>query len=135
VGTFDLADPETVLPLRVTFNGALAAEVPIGESNPYQEYDSSVEIEAEPSSPAPSITYDGFFQSPAARGTVSVSRLVTVANAGRSLDVVEEERFASVYRIELSGVSMSADGRSAPAPVEPFPPAVTIPSAVLTYAF
>lgn len=135
VGTFELADAETILPLRVTFNGALAAEVPIGQSNPYQEYDSSVEIEAEPSSPAPSITYEGFFQSPAASGTVSVSRLVTVANAGRSLDVVEEERFASVYRIELSDVTMSADGRSAPAPVEPFPPAVTIPSAVLTYAF
>jgi hypothetical protein len=133
LGTWDLAAPETIFPLRLSFSSSIQGEVPVGQDIPYQYYESTAPLaEAEGT---PTVTYDGFFQSPLARGVVTVSRLPTVANTGRSTESFESEAFLGFYVIDVADVTLSADGSVMPAPTEPFPPTVTISSATLSFAF
>jgi hypothetical protein len=133
VGTWDLAAPETIFPLRLSFSSGLQDEVPVGQDNPYQYYESTAPL-AGAESP-PSAPYEGFYQSPLARGFVTVSRLPTVANTGRAGDSVNADGFTGFYVIDVTDVTLSADGSALPAPIEPFPPTVTISSATLSFAF
>jgi hypothetical protein len=133
LGTWDLADPRTILPLRVRFIASVEAELPVGQQAPYQYYDSTAPVEGA-EGPLPDVTYQGFYQSPLASGSIIVSRLPTVANAGTSLDADYLGTDGSLYQIELSNVTLSATDEAVPNPEAPFPPTVSISSATLTYS-
>jgi hypothetical protein len=133
LGTWDLAAPETIFPLRLSYSSTLQGELPVGQDPPYQYYDSTASLEGVEGTPI--ATYDGFYQSPLARGLVTVSRLPTVANTGRALDSSDADGFAGFYVIDVADVTLSAEGSTMPAPAEPFPPTVTISSATLSFAF
>jgi hypothetical protein len=133
LGTWDLAAAETIFPLRLSFSSSLQDELPVGQDPPYQYYESTASLEGVDA--APSATYDGFHQSPLARGLVTVSRLPTVANTGRAMDSADADGFAGFYVIDVADVTLSADGSAMPAPAEPFPQTVTISRATLSFAF
>jgi hypothetical protein len=122
--TYDLADAASILALRVQFIARLE-ELPEGQPGPFQAYDSTVSLDTL-EGPEPRATYEGFYESPLASGTVTVSRLPTVQNSGNS---------KAVYLVELSEVTLSAGGAPEPTPLAPFPPTIQISSATLTYSF
>lgn len=133
VGTWDLAAPESILPLRVEFIASVEFELPVGEQPPYQYYDSTTPVEGA-EGPIPDVTFQGFYQSPLASGSISVLRLPTVANTGYSSEAEYLGTDSSLYSIELSNVTLGATTRAVPNPESPFPPTVSITSATLTYA-
>jgi hypothetical protein len=133
LGTWDLAEPRTIMPLRVRFIASVETELPVGEQPPYQYYDSTAPVEGAEGS-LPDVTYQGFYQSPLVSGSIVVSRLLTVANAGTSLDADYLGSDGSLYQIELSNVTLVATDETMPNPEAPFPPTVSISSATLTYA-
>jgi hypothetical protein len=122
--TYDLADAASILAVRVQFIARLK-ELSMERAAPFQAYDSTVSLDTL-EGPEPRATYDGFYESPLASGTVVVSRLPTVQNSGNSKDI---------YLIELSDVTLSAAGAPSPTPLAPFPPTIQISSATLTYSF
>jgi hypothetical protein len=133
LGTWDLAAPESILPLRVRFIASVEAELPVGAEAPYQYYDSTTPVEGA-EGPIPDVTYQGFYQSPLAAGSISVSRLPTVENTGYSPNADDFGAGASLYVIELSNVTLVATSEAVPNPDAPFPPTVSISSATLTYS-
>jgi len=133
LGTWDLADPRAILPLRVRFIASVEAELPVGQQPPYQYYDSTAPIEGA-EGPIPDVVYQGFYQSPLASGSIRVSRLPTVANAGTSLDADYLGSDGSLYQIDLSNVTLGATDEALPNAEAPFPSTVSISSASLTYA-
>lgn len=133
LGTWDLAAPETILPLRVRFIASVEGELPVGQERPYQYYDSTAPVEGA-EGPIPDPTYQGSHQSPLASGSISVSRLPTVENTGYSPDADYLGSDASLYVIELSNVTLVATDEALPNPEAPFPPTVSISSATLTYS-
>jgi hypothetical protein len=132
LGTWDMADPATILPLRVTFTASVEEELPVGQERPYQYYDSTAAIDGA-EGPIPDVVYQGFYQSPLVSGSITVARLPTVENTGYSPDTDFLGSDASLYSIELSDVSLGASDEAIPNPDDPFPPTVTITSATLTY--
>lgn len=133
LGTWDLADPRTILPLRVEFIASVERELPVGQERPYQYYDSTTPVEGA-EGPIPDVVHQGFYQSPLASGSITVSRLPTVANTGYSPDAEYLGTDASLYAIDLSNVTLGATDEALPNPEAPFPPTVIIASATLTYA-
>lgn len=133
LGTWDLGAADTILPLRVRFIASVEAELPVGEQAPYQYYDSTTPIEGA-SGPIPDVTYQGFYQSPLASGSITVARLPTVANAGYSPDADYLGTDRGLYQIDLSNVTLGASDEGVANPEAPFPPAVSIASATLTYS-
>ncbi|HTV18024.1 MAG TPA: hypothetical protein VMG12_05120 [Polyangiaceae bacterium] len=133
VGAWDLAAPESILPLRVEFIASVEKELPIGQQRPFQYYDSTTPIEGA-SGPIPDVTYQGFYQSPLASGGISVTRLTTVENTGYSSQGEFSGVPPSLYLIELSEVTLGATDQFVANPDDPFPPTVTISSATLMHA-
>lgn len=133
LGTWDLAAPETILPLRVRFIASVESELPVGAERPYQYYDSTTPVEGA-EGPIPDVTYQGFYQSPLAGGSITVSRLPTVENTGYSPDAEYLGTDASLYVVELSNVTLGATDEALPNPEAPFPAVVSISSATLTYS-
>jgi hypothetical protein len=133
LGTWDLADPASIQPLRVRFIASVEGELPVGVEAPYQYYDSTAPVEGA-EGPIPDVTYQGFHQSPLAAGSIRVSRLPTVENTGYSSQAGDLGTGASLYVIELSNVTLAATDEAVPNPEAPFPPTVSISSATLTYS-
>jgi len=132
-GTWDLAAPESILPLRVEFGTSVAGEQPIGQEAPYQYYDSTAPIEGA-EGPIPYVTYQGYYQSPISTGSLTVTRLPTVEHTGYSTEAEFLGIDAGLYLVELSNVTLGATDFALPNPDDPFPPTVLISSAALTYA-
>lgn len=134
LGTWDLAAPESILPLRVRFIASVEEELPVGAQRPYQYYDSTTPVEGA-DGPIPDVTYQGFYQAPLASGSVTVSRLPTVENTGYSTEAEFYGTEPSLYQIALSSVTLGATSEGLPNPEDPFPPTVNVASATLVYAF
>jgi hypothetical protein len=133
VGTWDLSDPDTIFPLRLTFAVARGGETLAGSQTPYQYYDSTTSIGGV--EPAPSVSRAGFYQSPVAAGTIAVSLLSSVPSEEYSPDDVDTDGMTDIYLIELSNVTLGASDDAEPDRTDPFPPTVTITSAAVTYGF
>jgi hypothetical protein len=129
LGTWDLADPASILPLRVQFVASVEGALPFGQE---QSYDSTTPVEGA-EGPIPNVVYQGFYQSPLASGSISVWRLPTVENTGYSSSADYVDNPVRLYRIELSNVTLGATDEAEPNPDAPFPPTVSISSATLTF--
>jgi len=134
LGSWDLAAPESILPLRVRFIASVEEELPVGAQRPYQYYDSTTPVEGA-DGPIPDVTYQGFYQSPLASGSVRVSRLPTVENTGYSTEAEFHGRAPSLYQISLSNVTLGATAEGFPNSDEPYPPTLNVASASLVHAF
>jgi hypothetical protein len=133
LGTFDLADPESIFSVRAQFIASIGQPVDVEDEVLNQTYDSTMPIDPT-ASPPPSFPFNGFQESPFANGTITVSRLTTVANAGYSLQSADGDPSASLYLIELVNVTLRASPEEM-LPDPRFPGLVTIFSATLTYAY